>query len=126
MRELIPAFETTTGHSVKMMLANAGTTAERVRRGEVADLAIVRLTADRPYEIVVKGGAEIGFSIAEIVASPEVDLVGPLPGEIQNFIIFTTAIPINAEQVAAAKALIECLTSPGAKDIFKSKGIDPG
>src|SRR5258705_4660935 len=212
MRELIPAFETTTGHSVKMMLANAGTTAERVRRGDMADLAIVlsqqwetlrqegkidpgvrvvvgkvglgifvkkgaarpdigsieafkrtllqsgavavrdpgqrspvgtyvialfdrlgvgddikpklRLTADRPYEIVVKGGAEMGFStIAEIVASPEVDLVGPLPGEIQNFIVFTTAIPINAEQVAAAKAFIEYLTSPGAKDIFKSKGI---
>jgi len=41
MRELLPEFEKTTGHSVKLMLANAGTNAERVRKGDVADLAIV-------------------------------------------------------------------------------------
>jgi ABC-type molybdate transport system substrate-binding protein len=55
-----------------------------------------------------------------------VDLVGPLPSEIQNFNIFTTAIPINAEQVAATKLFIEYLTSPRATAVFKSKGIDPG
>jgi len=215
MQELIPEFEKTNGHTVRMILANAGTNTERVRKGDVADLAIVlpqqwetlrqegkidpavrivigrvglgafvkkgaarpdigsvealkhallntravavrdpsqrspvgtyvvalfdrlgigddikpklRLTADRPYETVIKGDAEIGFStIAEIVASPEVDLVGPLPGEIQNFNIFTAAIPINAEQVTAAKVFIEYLTSRRANDIFKSKGIDPG
>ena len=87
----------------------------------------LRLTADRPYETVIKGDAEIGFStLAEIVGSPEVDLVGPLPGEIQNFNIFTTAIPINAEQVTATKVFIEYLTSPRATAVFKSKGIDPG
>src|SRR5438876_4063507 len=41
MRELLPEFEKTTSHSVKLMLANAGTNAERVRKGDVADLAIV-------------------------------------------------------------------------------------
>jgi len=41
MRELIAEFETVTGHSVKVMFANAGTNTERVRKGDVADLAIV-------------------------------------------------------------------------------------
>src|SRR5215216_6411914 len=41
MRELIPEFEKTTGHSVKMTVANAGTNAERVRKEELADLVIV-------------------------------------------------------------------------------------
>jgi molybdate transport system substrate-binding protein len=41
MQELIPEFEKTSGHSVKMILANAGTNTERVRKGDVADLAIV-------------------------------------------------------------------------------------
>jgi molybdate transport system substrate-binding protein len=41
MQELIPEFEKTNGHSVKMILANAGTNTERVRKGDVADLAIV-------------------------------------------------------------------------------------
>jgi ABC-type molybdate transport system substrate-binding protein len=54
-----------------------------------------------------------------------VDLVGPLPREIQNFNIFTTAIPINAQQVMATKVFIEYLTSPRANAVLKSKGIDP-
>jgi molybdate transport system substrate-binding protein len=41
MRELIPEFEKSTGHSVKMTLANAGTNTERLRKGGLADLAIV-------------------------------------------------------------------------------------
>ena len=86
----------------------------------------LRLTADRPYETVINGDAEIGFStIAEIVASPEVDFIGPLPSEIQSF-FFTTAITISAEQVTATKVFIEYLTSPRANAVFKSKGIDPG
>src|SRR6266478_7336661 len=195
MQELIPEFEKTTGHSVKMILANAGTNTERVRKGDVADLAIVlpqqwetlrqegkidpavrivigrvglgafvkegaarpdissveafkhallnsraiavrdpskgspvgtyvialfdrlgigddikpklRLTADRPYETVAKADAEIGFStIAEIVASPEVDLVGPLPSEIQNFNIFTTAIDRKSTRLNSSHSQI--------------------
>jgi molybdate transport system substrate-binding protein len=87
----------------------------------------LRLTADRPYETVVKGDAEIGFStIAEIVASHQVDFAGPLPTEIQNFNILTTAIPSDAKQVLAAKVLIEYLISPQATAVFRSNGIDPG
>ena len=41
MQELIPEFEKTNGHRVKMILANAGTNTERIRKGDVADLAIV-------------------------------------------------------------------------------------
>jgi molybdate transport system substrate-binding protein len=41
MRELIPQFEKSTGHSAKMTLANAGTNTERLRKGDLADLAIV-------------------------------------------------------------------------------------
>jgi hypothetical protein len=41
MQELIPEFEKTNGHSVKMILANAGVNTERVRKGDVVDLAIV-------------------------------------------------------------------------------------
>jgi molybdate transport system substrate-binding protein len=55
-----------------------------------------------------------------------VDFIGPLPSEIQSFNIFTTAIPISAEQVTATKVFIEYLTSPRANAVFKSKGIDPG
>lgn len=41
MHELLPRFERSSGHKVKLVLANIGTNTERVRKGEEADLAIV-------------------------------------------------------------------------------------
>lgn len=79
------------------------------------------------FEPVIKGDAEMGFSqMSEIIASPQVDLVGSLPTDIQTFTIYTAAIPANAKQAAAAKALIEFLTSARAVSVFKSKGLQPG
>ena len=88
----------------------------------------IRITSGNPgsFQAVVKGEAEIGFStMTEIVASPEVDLAGPLPAEIQNFIAYALAIPANAKEAGAAKALAEFLISPRAISVFKAKGIEP-
>lgn len=76
-------------------------------------------------EAVIKGDAEIGFSqMSEILASPDVDAVGPLPVEIQNFTTFTAAIPAQVKQAAAANDLIDFLRTPGAVAVFRSKGIE--
>jgi len=80
-----------------------------------------------PIEPVVKGEAEIGLTtISEILQFPGVELVGPLPGAIQNFIVFTATIPANAREPAAAKALIDFLSSAKAISILKSKGLEQG
>jgi molybdate transport system substrate-binding protein len=90
----------------------------------------LQITAARhgaTIEAVVKGNADIGFTqMHEIVVSPDVDLIGPLPADIQNFTIFTAAIPASAKQVPAAKALANFLTSPRAILVFKSKGLQAG
>jgi molybdate transport system substrate-binding protein len=88
----------------------------------------LRVTAARhgaTVEAVLKGDADIGFTqINEIIVSSEVDLVGPLPAGIQHFTVFTAAIPASAKNSAAAKAMIEFLTSPRALAVFKSKGLE--
>jgi len=81
------------------------------------------ITTGDPLEIVAKGDAEIGLSQISRVFVPGVELVGPLPAGIQNYTIFTAAIPANARNPAAAKALIDFLTSPTAASILKSKGL---
>jgi molybdate transport system substrate-binding protein len=54
----------------------------------------VILTMDRPYETILQGKADFGFStLAEIAATPEVELIGPLPLDVQTFNIFTTQFP---------------------------------
>ena len=76
-------------------------------------------------EAVIKGDAEIGFSqMSEILASSDVDAVGSLPVDIQNFTTFTAAIPAQAKQPAAAIDLIEFLRTPGAVAVLKSNGLD--
>lgn len=85
----------------------------------------LRLTADRPFDAVIRGEADIGFSTTtEIAATPEVDLVGAFPAELQNFIILTAAVPKDAKEPAAARALLDFLGSQRAIAVFKSKGIE--
>lgn len=100
------------------------------RLGIASDIkSRIRITSGNPgsFQAVGKGDAEIGFStMTEIVASTEVDLVGPLPAEIQNYITYAVAIPANAREAAAAKTLVEFLVSPRAISVFKAKGIEPG
>jgi molybdate transport system substrate-binding protein len=85
----------------------------------------VILSADRPYETVLQDKADFGFStLAEIASVAEVELIGPLPSDIQTFNVFTTAVPLNARSTGAVKQLIDFLKSDRAKNVLKSKGID--
>jgi len=69
---------------------------------------------------VARGDAEIGFTqISEVLATPGVDLVEPLPAEIQNYTTYTTAQPLAAKEPAATKVLVDFLLSPQAAAIFK-------
>jgi molybdate transport system substrate-binding protein len=79
-----------------------------------------------PIEPVTKGDAEIGFAqTSEIVPVGDVELVGPLPGELQKFTVYKAAIPLNARAPAAAKALADFLASPKAAAAIKSAGLEP-
>ena len=81
-----------------------------------------------PVEPVIRGDAEIGLTtISEIVQfQPAIELVGPFPPEIQTFFAYAAAIPANAREPMAAKALLDFFTSPRAISILKLKGLEPG
>jgi molybdate transport system substrate-binding protein len=66
-------------------------------------------------EVVARGEAEIGFQqISEILPVPGVDLVGPLPPELQKITVFSAGIVTGSEAPDAARALIQFLASPAA------------
>jgi molybdate transport system substrate-binding protein len=78
-----------------------------------------------PLQAVARGDAELGFTqISEIIAAPEVELVGPLPAEIQNYTIFVAGIPTDAGQAIVAKAFLEFAGSPTASAVLRSKGLE--
>jgi molybdate transport system substrate-binding protein len=76
--------------------------------------------------VVLRGEAEIGLQqMAELMAVSGIDVVGPLPPELQSVTTFTAAVATKSEHAAAGRALIDFLTSPPAKSVIKAKGLEP-
>jgi molybdate transport system substrate-binding protein len=77
-------------------------------------------------ELVAKGEVEMGVAQAsEIAAVPGAQVVGPLPGDLHSAIVFAVGIGSMSKDPAAARSLIELLTSPTGAAVLKSKGMDP-
>jgi molybdate transport system substrate-binding protein len=75
---------------------------------------------------VAKGEAELGIVlVSDILATPGIDLVGPLPESLQNTVMQTAALGSTAKQPAAGTALIKYLSSPAAASVFDAKGLQP-
>ena len=76
---------------------------------------------------VVEGKAELAFVlISEILPIAGAENAGPLPAELQSYIVFTAGISPGARDAAAAKSLIDFLKAPGAAPVYKAKGLEPG
>ena len=59
------------------------------------------------------------------MAVPGIEIVGPLPGDLQETFVFSTAIMTDATDAKAARALIEYLRTPEARAVIKAKGMEP-
>jgi molybdate transport system substrate-binding protein len=76
--------------------------------------------------IVLRGEADLGVQqLAELMAVPGIDVVGPLPAELQSVTPFVAATPTNASHAEAGRAVIDFLTTAAAKRVIKAKGLDP-
>jgi molybdate transport system substrate-binding protein len=79
-------------------------------------------------EHVIKGkGNEIGFgAMTEIkmYTSKGLQLVGPLPAEVQNYTSYDAVVMSAATAADAAKAVLKLLATPAAKAAFVAAGVD--
>ncbi|HEY9347183.1 MAG TPA: substrate-binding domain-containing protein [Inquilinus sp.] len=77
-------------------------------------------------EIVAKGEAELGFQqIAELKPVEGIDLVGPLPPELQQVTPYSAGIVAGSHDPAAAKKLLDFLASPTAGPAIAATGLEP-
>jgi molybdate transport system substrate-binding protein len=77
-------------------------------------------------EIVAKGEAEIGMQqISELKPVPGIDIIGPLPDELQKVTVFSAGIAAVSKEPEAGKALIKFLASPVARAEIVKSGMDP-
>jgi molybdate transport system substrate-binding protein len=78
-------------------------------------------------DVIARGEAEIGFQqIQELLSVKSgIDYVGPLPPDVQIITVFSGGIPVNAKEVAGAKAFLEFLKAPAAVPVIRKHGMDP-
>jgi molybdate transport system substrate-binding protein len=75
---------------------------------------------------VASGGAEMVMTlISEILPMSGVEVVGPLPAQLQSYVSFAAGVGVKAANAEAGKAVIKFLTSTAAAQAFKPKGMEP-
>jgi molybdate transport system substrate-binding protein len=77
-------------------------------------------------EIVARGDAEIGFQqISELLPVAGIDIVGPLPPDLQKITVFSAGVATVSKEPDAGKALIKFLASPAANAAIVKSGMEP-
>ena len=137
VRSGAPKPDITSVEAFKRALLNAksigylptGAVQQLVDRLGIADAIKSKVTipaSDIVSELVAKGELELGVVvITQILTTPGVELVGPLPPEIQSYAVFTAGVSANSKAPGAATELIKFLTSPTAIPVIKSQGMEP-
>ena len=76
-------------------------------------------------EIVARGDADLGFQqLSELLHVPGIEIVGPLPPEIQAVTVFSAGISTTSSQREEARALVAYLTSPEAEAAKRQHGME--
>src|SRR5882724_8076575 len=85
-----------------------------------------KIPATPVAEIVAHGDAEIGFQqFSEMLPVPGIDVVGPLPDELQKVTVFSAGIASVSKEPDAGRALIKFLASPAASAAIIKSGLEP-
>jgi molybdate transport system substrate-binding protein len=93
---------------------------------EVRSKIIFQKEPGRPLASVAEGNSELVIIlVSEILAFPGVDLLGPLPTELQNYIVYAAGVGTQSHNAAAAKAVIKFISGPAVAQTFKAKGFEP-
>ena len=54
-----------------------------------------------------------------------IEIVGPLPPEVQLYTVFSAGVVADSREPAAARALVHFLASPAAADAIRASGMEP-
>ena len=75
--------------------------------------------------VITEGKVDFAVSlVSEILANPAVAYIGPVPAELQSYMVLTAGVSSNAKDAAAARAFVDFLRSPDARAVMKDKGME--
>lgn len=95
--------------------------------GEVKSKTVFAPKAGAVGTLVASGEAEIGVIQYQLLfLIPGIEIIGPLPGDLQDTTVFSGAIMGGVTDREASRALINFLRSSEAMSVIKAKGMEPG
>ena len=76
--------------------------------------------------LVADGRAELGFQqLSELAALTGIEVVGPLPPEVQILTVFSGGVAARCERPAAARHVLEFMASPAAAEVIRRHWMEP-
>lgn len=98
---------------------------ERLGLTEVVAPKATVPSSDVVSEMVARGELELGIVvITQILTTPGVELVGPLPPELQFHVVFVGAVGAGSRNAEAARDLLRFLTGPVALPVVRAQGME--
>jgi len=77
--------------------------------------------------MLAKGEVDVGLTfVSEIITEPGVEVVGPLPESVSTPTRLSGFIGAHAKDQAAAKQLLDYLSSADAAKVYRERGMVPG
>ena len=78
-------------------------------------------------KLVAEGQVALGFQqLSEMMNLPGIDVLGPLPAEIQIITTFSAGLSVTSTQPDAVRALLDFMVSPAVAEIKRRNGMEPG
>ena len=76
--------------------------------------------------LVARGEADLGFQqLSELIGQPGIEIVGPLPQEIQAVTVFSAGVSSTSAAPDAARAFVAYLASTSTADVKRKHGMAP-
>lgn len=99
---------------------------ERIGLAEAMKAKLKPMPANDTVEVVARGEADMVVVVAtRLTDVPGIDIVGPIPADVQTWIGFAAGLSAATKQPEAAKALIAFISAPAAAITLRAKGVDP-
>jgi molybdate transport system substrate-binding protein len=96
----------------------------------IKDVVAAKLVKPRPGEMVgpvlVRGEADIGVQQpAELLPVPGIEIIGPLPAELRQTIVYGATVFSGSTQREATESFIAFMRSHAAREVLHETGLDP-
>jgi molybdate transport system substrate-binding protein len=93
---------------------------------EMKPKTVLAKPGDETGVLVANGKAEIGVHHLQVLMPVAgIEIVGPLPGDLQDTIVFAAVIMDGTKSAEASKALVNFLRTPEVAAVIKAKGMEP-